>query len=123
MRRWQTITLHLKHHIVPAIGKVRLNQLTRANVAAFRDHLLTKLSRVDGEEGFNLIQGHFVRSGSARLCRRQRGSSVKIGNKGRHKEPVAIPTKAEVKSIMAKLHKLATDKRAAVACAVCYCDS
>src|SRR6476620_8991058 len=36
---------NLKHHILPAIGKLRLNQLTRANVTLFRDHLLTKLSR------------------------------------------------------------------------------
>ena len=38
-------------------------------------------------------------------------SSVRIGTKGRHKEPVKIPTKAEVKSLMAKLDELATDKR------------
>src|SRR5262245_37995835 len=32
---------HLKHHILPAIGKVKLSQLTRANVSALRDQLLT----------------------------------------------------------------------------------
>ena len=37
-------------------------------------------------------------------------NSVRIGNKGRHKEPVAIPTKAEVKTIMAKLDGWAKDK-------------
>src|SRR6476619_6678155 len=31
---------NLKHHLLPAIGKMSLNQLTRANVATFRDHLL-----------------------------------------------------------------------------------
>jgi len=34
-----------------------------------------------------------------------------IGNKGRHKKPVEIPTKAEIKAILTKLDELATDKR------------
>ena len=35
---------------------------------------------------------------------------MKIGNKGRHKEPLAIPSKADVKALMAKLDEWATDK-------------
>ena len=37
--------------------------------------------------------------------------SVKIGGKGRHKEAIAIPSKADIKAIMAKLDEWATDKR------------
>jgi integrase len=38
-------------------------------------------------------------------------ASATIGNKGRHKKPVEIPTKAEIKAILTKLDELATDKR------------
>jgi integrase len=37
--------------------------------------------------------------------------SATIGNKGRHKKPVEIPTKAEIKAILTKLDELATDMR------------
>ena len=102
----------LRHHILPAIGKVKLSQLTLANVADFRDHLLTKLSRVMAKKVLTSFKGIMSEAAARGYVVGNVASSVRIGgNKGRHKEPVAIPTKAEVKSIMAKLDELATDKR------------
>src|SRR6476660_9681528 len=102
---------HLKHHILPAIGKVKLSQLTRANVSAFRDHLLTKLSRMMAKKVLTSFKGIIGEAEARGYVVGNVAVSVRIGNKGRHKEPVAIPTKAEVKSIIAKLDELATDKR------------
>ncbi|MGB6438382.1 MAG: tyrosine-type recombinase/integrase [Methyloceanibacter sp.] len=107
----RTYRSNLKHHILPAIGKVKLAHLTRANVAAFRDHLLTKLSRVMAKKVLASFKGIMAEAEARGHVVGNVASSVRIGNKGRHKEPVAIPTKAEVKSIMAKLDELATDKR------------
>ena len=89
---------HLKHHILPGIGKVKLSQLTRANVSAFRDHLLTKLSRVMAKKVLTSFKGIIGEAEARGYVIGNVASSVKIGNKGRHKEPVAIPSKAEVKS-------------------------
>jgi integrase len=101
---------HLKHHILPTIGKVKLSQLTRANVSAFRDHLLTKLSRVMAKKVLTSFKGIIGEAEARGYVIGNVASSVKIGNKGRHKEPVAIPSKAEVKTLMAKLDEWATDR-------------
>jgi integrase len=102
----------LKHHIVPAIGKVKLSQLTRANVASFRDHLLTKLSRPMAKKVLTSFKGILSEAEARGNVVGNVAASVRIGsNKGRHKEPLAIPSKADVKAIMAKLDDLATDKR------------
>ena len=101
---------HLKHHLLPAIGKVRLSQLTRANVADFRDYLLTKLSRPMAKKVLASFKGILSEAEGRGCVVGNVANSVRIGNKGRHKEPVAIPTKAEVKAIMAKLNEWATDK-------------
>jgi integrase len=98
-------------HILPAIGKVKLSQLTRGNVSAFRDHLLTKLSRTVAKKVLTSLKGILSEAESRGYCVGNIATSVKIGNKGRHKEPVAIPSRAEVKAIMTKLNELATDTR------------
>jgi integrase len=101
---------HLKHHILPAIGKVKLSQLTRGNVSAFRDHLLTKLSRPMAKKVLTSFKGIIGEAEARGYVVGNVASSVKIGNMGRHKEPVAIPSKTEIKTLMAKLDEWATDR-------------
>ena len=101
---------NLKHHILPAMGKLRLNQLTRANVATFRDHLLAKLSRAMAKKVLTSFKGILSEAEARGYVVGNVAKSVKIGGKGRHKEPIAIPSKADVKAIMAKLDEWATDK-------------
>ena len=101
----------LKHHIIPAIGKVKLSQLTRANVASFRDHLLTKLSRPMAKKVLTSFKGILSEAEARGNVVGNVAASVRIGTKGRHKEPVAIPSKADVKAIMAKLDELVADKK------------
>jgi integrase len=101
---------HLKHHILPAIGRVKLSQLTRANVATFRDHLLTKLSRAMAKKVLTSFKGIVSEAEARGYVVGNVAGSVRIGNKGRHKEPVAIPSKADVMAIMARLDERATDR-------------
>jgi integrase len=101
---------YLKHHIAPAIGTAKLSQLTRANVASFRDHLLKKLSRSLAKKVFICFHGILSEAELRGYVGSNVAANVKIGHMGRHKEPVAIPTRAEAKSIMDTLHKLATNK-------------
>jgi integrase len=107
LRRYRS---HLKHHILPAIGKVKLNKLMRPNLSDFRDHLLTKLSRPMAKKVLASFKGILSEAEARGHVVGNVANSVRIGNKGRHKEPVAIPTKAEVKTIMAKLDGWAKDK-------------
>ena len=101
---------NLKHHILPAMGKLRLNQLTRANVATFRDHLLAKLSRAMAKKVLTSFKGILSEAEVRGYVVGNVAKSVKIGGKGRHKEPVGIPSKADVKAIMGRLDEWATDK-------------
>jgi integrase len=101
----------LKLHILPALGKVRLNQLTPANVSAFRDHLLGKLSRPTAKKVLTAFKGILSETEARGLCVGNAGAHVKIGTKGRHKEPVQIPSKADVQAIMAKLDERATNEK------------
>jgi integrase len=100
---------HLKHHILPAIGKMKLSHLTRATVADFRDHLLTKLSRPMAKKVLASFKGIISEAEARGNVVGNVAASVRIGTKGRHKEPVAIPTKAEVKAVMAILDEWATN--------------
>ena len=101
---------HLNHHILPAIGRVRLSHLKRTNVSAFRDHLLTKLSRPMAKKVLTSFKGIIGEAEARGYVVGNVAGSVKIGNKGRHKEPIAIPSKAEIKALMATLDERATDR-------------
>ena len=102
---------HLKHHILPAMGGVKLSQLTRATVSTFRDHLLTKLSRPMAKKVLTSFKGIVSEVEARGYVVGNVASSVKIGNKGRHKEPIEIPSKADVRAVMGKLDEWAQDKR------------
>ena len=89
---------------------MKLNKLMRPNLSDFRDHLLTKLSRPMAKKVLASFKGILSEAEARGHVVGNVANSVRIGNKGRHKEPVAIPTKAEVKTIMAKLDGWAKDK-------------
>jgi integrase len=100
---------HLKHHILPAIGDKKLSQLTKVDVAAFRDHLLTKLSRPMAKKVLTSFKGILSEAESRGLIPTNIASSSTIGAKGRHKKHIEIPSKAEIRAILAELDKRATD--------------
>jgi integrase len=101
---------HLRHHILPVMGEKKLAQLSKPDIASFRDHLLTKLSRAMASKVLRSFKGILSEAESRGLVGVNIASSAKIGSRGRQKEPVAIPSKADVKAIMAKLDELATNK-------------
>src|SRR5262245_6282925 len=77
----RTYRSNLKHHILPAIGKVRLNQLTLSNVTAFRDHLLTKLSRTMAKKVLTSFKGILSEAEARGLCVGNPAATVKIGTR------------------------------------------
>ena len=74
-------------HILPAIGKVKLAHLTGANVSAFRDHLLTKLSRVMAKKVLTSFKGIMPKrrpeAMSSAMWQAQSGSATRADTKNR----------------------------------------
>jgi hypothetical protein len=58
---------HVNNHIVPRIGREKLSKLTTPRIQAFRDELLTKLSRVS-PEGAGIAQVATARRVPTRQC-------------------------------------------------------
>jgi integrase len=89
------------HHVIPLIGHERLSRLTSPAVERYRDELLCSRSREMARKAmttFKMIVGDAQRRG---LVAQNVAASVRIRSSGRHKEPVAIPTKGEVKALLA----------------------
>jgi integrase len=95
---------HVRNHIVPRIGQHRLSKLTRPGVEAFRDDLLTTLSRVQARKVLVSLKS-LLRD----ACRRGNVAqnvalAVKIASSGRDrvtlKAGVDIPTPEEIKRII-----------------------
>ena len=119
----RTSRSNLKHHILPAIGKVKLAHLTRANVAAFRDHLLTKLSRVMAKKVLTSFKGILSEADARGYVVGNVASSVRIGTKGRHKEPVTDTYKGRSEIHHGEAGRVSNGQAvAAMARPVCYRD-
>jgi integrase len=103
---------HLKHHILPVLADKKLTQITKADVAAFRDHLLNKLSRPMAKKVLTSFKGILAEAETRGLVAFNIAASATIGGtkRGRHKTRIEIPSKADVRAILAKLDELATDK-------------
>jgi integrase len=103
---------HLKHHILPALGHRKLTELTKGDVARFRDGLLDKnLSRGTAKKILTSLKGLLSEAESRGHVATNVAASAVIGIGGRHKKPPVIPTKDEIRRIMAKLDELAINKR------------
>jgi integrase len=90
---------HVKHHIKPLIGAVRLSRLSRPMVEQFADELLAKgrtrplVAKVLGS--LKAIIGEAQRRG---LCAQNVASGVNVKLAKRHKRKVEIPSKADIKA-------------------------
>jgi integrase len=102
---------HLRHHILPAIASRKIAALTRADVADFRDHLLSKLSRPMAKKVLSSFKAIMAEAESRGHISTNPAASATIGNGGRHREPVSIPTKDEIRRIIAMLDELAVNRR------------
>jgi integrase len=99
---------HHKHHINPYLGGLKLSQINKAQVAAFRDHLLGKLSRPMAAKVMRSFKSLMAEAEARGYVAVNAARSVKIGTGKRHKAEVEIPSKADIKAILAKLDELAS---------------
>jgi integrase len=96
----RTYRNNARHHVLPLLGTERLSRLTAPVVERFRDELLRSRSREMARKALTtlkMIIGDAQRRG---LVAQNVARGVSIRNNGRHKEPVAIPSKAEIKALL-----------------------
>jgi len=105
LRQYRT---HIDLHIVPRIGKVKLSKLNARTVGSFRDELLQDLSRPMARKVLTSLKGIVGEAQSRDLVAVNAAASIKISMNSRHKEPVEMPTRAEISAVLAKLDELAS---------------
>jgi integrase len=104
---------HLKDHIVPFIGAVKLSELTVPLVRTFRDKLhkadrsSAMIKRVIGDLGSILAdaqeRGHVAQNVVRSLSGRKKRRQAERRQKGKVKVGVDIPTPEEIRAIVAHL--------------------
>ncbi|RWK33777.1 MAG: site-specific integrase [Mesorhizobium sp.] len=99
-------TQHFEDYIQPMLGKVKLADLSKADVTKFRTDLLAKLSRAMAKKVLQSLKGILSEMQHQDQIAVNVASTVKIGQ-GRHKEDVVVPSIADIKAILAKLDELA----------------
>lgn len=100
---------HRDTYLDPMLGTVKLGQLNQARVMAFRDELLSKLSRPLAKKVLASLKGILSEAQDRGLVATNYAAKVKIGNATRDDEGAAdVPAIADIKAILAKLDELAT---------------
>jgi integrase len=73
---------HVNNHIVPRIGREKLSKLTTPRIQAFRDELLTKLSRVQARKVLvslkSLLRDACRRGNVAQKCCARRVNQIRL---------------------------------------------
>jgi integrase len=99
---------HLDLHIVPLIGSVKLSRLTRPALEVFKDRLLeTGRSRILTRAVLRSLKALLSEAQKRGLIAQNTARDVRVKMPGaRHEKRVAIPTKDEIRVILAKAHEL-----------------
>jgi integrase len=95
---------HVRLHIVPLIGGLKLSQLTAQRVRGFRDEALLKggRSRAMTKKVLGSLSAICTEAAGRGLMAANPCAGVTIVRSGRQKTTVAIPTKAEVVAVVAR---------------------
>jgi len=102
-------------HIVPLIGTELLSRLTTPKIATLRDALLDTRSRAMAKKVLASLKAIITEAQSRGLINQNVAKPVTITMATRHKARVNIPTKDEVRTIIAKAEELTHDPQAHIA--------
>jgi integrase len=91
---------HVDYHITPLIGGQRLPRLTVPRVERFRDELVASRSRAMAAKVLTSLKGLIKEAQRRGLVAQNVAREVSIRTSARHKTPVEIPTKGEVKALL-----------------------
>jgi len=91
---------HVDYHIVPLIGRERLSRLTVPRIKQFRDELLATRSRAMARKVLTSLKSILREAQGRGLIAQNCAQGVVIETRNRHKAPVAIPSKAEIRALL-----------------------
>jgi integrase len=97
---------HLKHHIVPLIGQVKLSKLTTPDVERFRDNLLADRSRPLARAVLTSFKGIIKEAKRRGLIAHDPAADTSVSLSKRGKAKVTIPTKDEIRTLLATATEL-----------------
>ncbi len=92
---------HLKHHIGPALGSVKLSRLTTPQVAKFADDMLRDHSRPLTRKVLVSLRALLKSAQRQGLVAQNVATAVRIGAQGRHTEKIDILAPDEVRKLLA----------------------
>ncbi len=94
---------HIDLHIVPIIGNVKLSRLTAPKVNTFKETLLETRSRAMAAKVLQSFRSLIADAQGRGLVAQNVARGVTIKKRNRDKEPVTIPTKAHVRTMLEKV--------------------
>ena len=97
---------HLKHHILPELGALKLSKLTKPTVEEFRDKLLQTRSRALTRKVLTSLKGILSEAQRRGLTLQNVAAGTKVTIAKRHEERVEIPPKDEIRAIINKAGEL-----------------
>jgi integrase len=89
-----------KHHVVPALGSVKLSRLTRPMVEQFRDELVASRSRAMAAKGVRALASIIAEAMRRGMVGQNVAADVRVSRPSRDKARVEIPTKEEIRAIL-----------------------
>jgi integrase len=93
---------HLNHHIVPLIGSTNLSRLTKPVVEEFRDKLVETRSRALARAVLTSLKGILKEARRRGLVAQNAASETAVNRSRRGTTRVEIPTREEIRSLLAK---------------------
>jgi integrase len=89
-----------KHHVVPALGSVKLSRLTRPMVEQFRDDLVASRSRAMAAKGVRALSSIIAEAMRRGMVGQNVAADVRVSRPSRDKARVEIPTKEEIRALL-----------------------
>ena len=93
---------HLKHHIIPLLGGVKLSRLTKPAVEEFRDQLLRSRSKPLARAVLTSLKGILKEAQRRGLVGQNVAADTKVNLKKRERPEIEIPSKDEIRAILLK---------------------
>ena len=97
---------HLQLHIDPLIGSTKLSKLTTPSIEKFRDDLLASRSRPLSRAILTSLKGILKEAKRLGGIGHNPAAETMVGGSRRHKEEVVIPTKDQIRAVLAKSTEL-----------------
>ncbi len=93
---------HVRIHIVPMIGELKLSKLNKPEVEKLKDLLLNSRSRALTRKVLTSLKGVLAEAHRRGLINQNVAIGTKVSMPKRHEEEVEIPTKDEIRAIINK---------------------